>query len=59
MRLMERARAAVERRLRRIELALRAVEGVRVERRGDAIEARIARRRWLDDPRLRFLGRGR
>ncbi len=61
MTMLARARDAVERRLRRIEDALRAIEGLRVERRGERLTATGPglRRRWIEDVRLRFVGRGR
>jgi hypothetical protein len=53
-------RAAVERRLARIEAVLAGLEGVIVERVGDAVRVRGRGlvRRSIDDVRLRFAGRG-
>ena len=61
MTMIERARAAVEGKLSRIEQALRGIEGLRVERKGDRLRVagRGLRRRWLEDVRLRFPGSGR
>ncbi len=61
MTLLGKTRAVVQLRLRRIEQALGGIEGVRVERRGDqvTIHGRSLRRRWIEDVRLRFAGRGR
>lgn len=60
MRLREQVRAAIERRLARIEVTLAAVEGVLVERIGDAVRVRGRGlvRRSIEDVRLRFAGRG-
>ncbi len=60
MTLSEGVRRAVERRLEGIERTLGGIEGLAVERRGDAIVVRGARllRRSIDDARLRFAGRG-
>ena len=56
------ARADVERRMAAVEADFRAaVPGTRVERQGDSVSVTGADllRRWLDDARLRFAGRGR
>ena len=61
MRLSDRVRGAIERRLRAIENALAGIEGLLVERRGDAILLRGRRlvERSIADVRLRFAGRSR
>ena len=59
MRMIERARVAVERRLSQIEQAARTIAGMRVERSGGELRVSAPRRRWLEEARLRFLGRGR
>lgn len=58
MKLAMRARAAVERRARRIEQALRNISGLRVERDGGRVRVsgHGLRRRWLEEARLRFAG---
>jgi len=59
--MMERVQAAAERRLSRIEAALRGIEGLRVEQHGGRVTARghNLRRRLIEDSRLRFLASGR
>ena len=54
-------RAAVERRLDAVERAYAAIEGLLVERRGDAVvvRGRGLARRSIEDARLRFAGLGR
>ena len=61
MRLSEMVRGAVEQRLAAVERAFGAIEGLLVERRGDAIvvRGRGLVRRSIDDARLRFAGIGR
>ena len=61
MRLSERVRRAIERRLNTIEAALAGIEGLVVERRRDAIRLRGRRlvERSIADVRLRFAGRSR
>ena len=60
MGLRETVRAAIERRLARVEAALTGLEGVLVERVGDAVRVRGRGlvRRSIEDGRLRFAGRG-
>ncbi len=61
MRLGERARHAVERRIDAIEAALAAIEGLAVERSGDTIRlrGRGLAKRSIADVRLRFAGLSR
>jgi len=61
MRLSEMVRGAVEQRLAAVERAFGAIEGLLVERRGDAVMVRERRlaQRSIDDVRLRFAGFGR
>ncbi|MBA3729974.1 MAG: hypothetical protein H0W92_04085 [Sphingomonas sp.] len=61
MRLSDKVRGAVERRLSAIEAALAGIEGLKVERRGDTVRLRGRRlvERSLSDMQLRFAGRSR
>lgn len=61
MRLNDMVRGAIERRLGRVERALKAIEGISVERIGDGLRlsGRGLIRRSIEDVRLRFAGRGR
>jgi hypothetical protein len=61
MRLSELVRTAVGRRLVTVERAYGAIEGLLVERRGDAVvvRGRGLARRSIADVRLRFAGLGR
>lgn len=61
MRLSERVRSAVERRIGAIEAALGGIEGLAVERRGDTIRlrGRGLAQRSIADVRLRFAGLSR
>ncbi len=58
MRLSDKVRGAIERRLTAIEGALAGIEGLAIERRGDAIRLRGRRlvERSIADVRLRFAG---
>ena len=58
MRLSDKVRGAIERRLSTIEAALAGIEGLTIERRGDAIVMRGRRliKRSIADARLRFAG---
>ena len=58
MRLSDRVRGAIGRRLAEVERAYAAIEGLLVERRGDAVvvRGRGLMRRSIDDARLRFAG---
>ena len=58
MRLSDKVRGAIERRLVAIEAGLARIEGISVERRGDAIRLRGRRlvKRSIADVRLRFAG---
>ena len=61
MNLARRARDAIERRLTHVAREMRAIEGLSVERIGDAIRVRGRGlvKRSIEDVRLRFAGRGR
>ena len=58
MRVSDKVRGAVERRLAAIEASLAGIEGVSVERRGDSIvmHGRRLVARSIADARLRFAG---
>jgi len=61
MRLSEFVRGALEQKLAEVERAYAAIEGLLVERRGDAVvvRGRGLARRSIEDVRLRFAGLGR
>jgi hypothetical protein len=61
MRLSDTVRGAIERRLGAVERAWAAIDGLSVERRGNAVvvRGRGLLRRSIEDVRLRFAGLGR
>ena len=61
MTLSQYVRRAIDRRLEAIERSLRAIEGLSVDRQGDALRVRGRRlvQRSIEDVRLRFARLGR